>query len=77
MDNFHSIILLASLRQKLVWESTKFMGGNGKILVRCRGNFALIVGGSGGNLACAVGEIAILAWQPCIDAAPLLYFVMN
>ena len=48
----------------MVGESTKFMGGNGKILVRCRGNFALIVGGSGGNWACTVGEIAILAWQP-------------
>ena len=56
MDN-----ISASLRQKLVGESTKFMGGNGKILGRCRGDFALIVGGSGGNWACAVGEIAILA----------------
>ena len=48
------------------------MGGNGKILVRCRGNFALIVGGSGGNWACAVGEIAILAWQPCTEVSMLV-----
>ena len=49
------------------------MGGNGKILVRCRGNFALIVGGSGGNWACAVGEIAILAWQPWSAGVILLH----
>ena len=37
--------------------------------MRCRGNFALIVGGSGGNWGCAVGEIAILAWQPCLKVS--------
>ena len=51
----------------IVGETPKFMGGNSKILVKCRGNVVKIVGENGGNEECAVGEIAIIAWQHCLD----------
>ena len=34
---------MGSIRQNLVGENAKFIGENGKILLRCRGNYALIV----------------------------------
>ena len=49
MDNYRSIILMASLKQRLVGENWKFIGENGKILMRCRGNCTVIVGEIGGN----------------------------
>ena len=39
---------MACLRQNLVGENPKFVGENRKILLRCRGNYALILGENGG-----------------------------
>ena len=64
----HCSILKASFRSFSVGEDLECMGENRKISLRCRGNFAFIVGENRGNCACAAGETAILPWQACLTS---------
>ena len=56
---------LIKKRESYCRGNSEIYGGNSKISVKCRGNVVKIVGENGGNEECAVGEIAIKAWQHC------------